>query len=54
VRVFCNDSADTNFYSEEIPVNGSGQATETTLCYSADGPDHWVTWSGGQSNHVSW
>jgi hypothetical protein len=43
------------FYNQTFTINGAGQASDSTLCYSADHPDHWVTSNTGvQSNHVSW
>lgn len=55
VRVTCHDSVDPGgFYSQTFTINGAGQASDSTLCYSADGPSHWVTGGGVTSNFVSW
>ncbi len=55
VTVYCNDSRDRNFYTQTFTIDGGGRAGDSTLCYSADGPDHWVTSNVGiESNHVSW
>lgn len=55
VTVTCHDSVDPQgFWTQTFTINSAGQASDTTLCYSADGPDHWVTGAGVESNHVSW
>jgi hypothetical protein len=55
VTVTCRDSVDpVGFWNQTLVMDGSGRASDTTLCYSADGPDHWVTGGGVESNHVSW
>lgn len=55
VTVTCRDSADPQgFWTQTFTINGAGQASDSTLCYSADGPDHWVTGGGVESNHVTW
>lgn len=54
VVVNCHDSVDSNFYSQTFTINTSGKAADSTLCYSGDGPDHWVTSPGVESNHVQW
>lgn len=55
VSVTCRDSVDAGgFYTQTLGINASGQAADSTLCYSGDGPDHWVTGSGVESNHVGW
>lgn len=55
VTVTCRDSADPGgFYSQTFTIDGAGQAADSTLCYSGDGPDHWVTGGGVESNHVRW
>lgn len=47
VTVTCRDSVDPGgFYSQTLATNGSGAASDSTLCYSGDGPDHWVTGGG--------
>lgn len=43
VIVYCNDSVDRNFWTQTIAIGGAGRGGASTLCYSADGPDHWVT-----------
>ncbi|WP_433532724.1 GDSL-type esterase/lipase family protein [Micromonospora sp. CA-263727] len=55
VTVTCRDSVDPGgFWNQTFVIGGDGRASDTTLCYSADGPDHWVTGGGVESNHVSW
>ena len=55
VSVTCRDSVDPGgFYTQSFPIDGSGHASDTTLCYSGDHPDHWVTGGGIESNHVAW
>lgn len=55
ITVYCNDSVDTAFWTQSFTLNGAGQAGDTTLCYSGDGPAHWVTSSvGATSNTVNW
>ncbi len=55
VSVTCRDSADPGgFHSETYTLDSNGRASDSTLCYSADGPDHWVTVGGAESNRVSW
>ena len=54
VTLYCHDSVDRNFWSQTFTINGAGNASDSTLCYSADGPDHWVTGGGVESNHVQW
>jgi lysophospholipase L1-like esterase len=55
VTVTCRDSVDpAGFYSQTFTIDGAGRAADSTLCYSGDGPDHWVTGGGAESNHVSW
>jgi hypothetical protein len=54
LTVSCHDSKDASFYTQTFTIDGNGKASDSTLCYSADGPDHWVTGGGVSSNHVSW
>ena len=55
VTLTCRDSADPGgFYNQTFTIDGNGRANDTTLCYSGDGPDHWVTGAGVESNHVTW
>jgi hypothetical protein len=55
VGVECYDSQDTGgFYWFPITVNGSGDATTQSYCYSADGPNYWVVADGVQSNTTQW
>ena len=57
LTLYCYDSVDsvTPFYTENVVVNGGGYYRDTQLCYSADGPGHWVrTSTGQQSNTVNW
>jgi hypothetical protein len=55
VTVTCRDSVDPQgFWTQTFTINSSGQASDSTLCYSGDHPDHWVTGGGVESNHVVW
>lgn len=54
VTVSCHDSVDRNFWTQTLTIGPDGRASDSTLCYSADGPDHWVTGGGVESNHVAW
>ncbi len=55
VRVYCNDSVDAQFWTQDITVNAAGNGGDATLCYSTDGPAHWVTSNVGiTSNTVNW
>jgi lysophospholipase L1-like esterase len=55
VGVRCHDSMDPDgFIDRSVKVAADGVGTETQLCYSGDGPDHWVTALGTESNHVGW
>lgn len=55
IALTCRDSVDPQgFWSQTFTISGSGTAGDSTLCYSADGPDHWVTGGGYESNHVPW
>lgn len=55
VTLTCRDSASPNgFYNQTFAINSAGGAGDSTLCYSGDGPDHWVTGGGVNSNHVTW
>lgn len=55
VPVRCHDSVDpSGFVDRTISVGASGVGIATKLCYSGDGPDHWVTSLGYESNHVRW
>jgi hypothetical protein len=55
VTVTCHDSVDrAGFWNQTFTIDGAGNAADDTLCYSADGPDHWVTGGGVESNHVPW
>jgi hypothetical protein len=55
VPVTCRDSVDPGgFYNQTFTTDAAGNASDSTLCYSGDGPDHWVTGGGVESNHVSW
>jgi len=55
VTLTCHDSVDpAGFYSRTFTIDGAGSAADANLCYSADGPDHWVTGGGLESNHVGW
>ena len=54
ITVSCHDSRDQNFYSQTFTIDSGGRASDSTLCYSGDGPEHWVTGGGVSSNRVSW
>lgn len=55
VTVTCRDSRDPGgFWNQTFTVGGDGRAGDSTLCYSGDGPDHWITGGGVESNHVTW
>lgn len=55
VQLQCDDSVDPNgFFWQTFSIDGNGNAGDTTLCYSGDHPDHWVTGGGVESNHISW
>ncbi|MFD6696492.1 hypothetical protein [Micromonospora aurantiaca (nom. illeg.)] len=55
VTVTCRDSVDPGgFWTQAFTIGGDGRASDSTLCYSGDGPDHWVTGGGVESNHVGW
>ncbi|HDH27129.1 MAG TPA: hypothetical protein ENH00_13210 [Actinobacteria bacterium] len=54
VTVECHDSVDTGFWSQSLTIGADGTASDATLCYSGDGPDHWVTGGGVESNHITW
>lgn len=55
VSLTCRDSVDPGgFYTETEQIDANGNGGDSTLCYSADHPDHWVTGGGYESNHVTW
>jgi len=55
VDLYCHDSVDPGgFYAETKTIDQAGRSSASTLCYSADGPQHWVTGGGARSNDVSW
>lgn len=55
VAVTCYDSVSADgFYSFRMGTDGNGAGHIENQCYSADGPDHWVTANGVTSNHVTW
>jgi len=54
VTLSCHDSRDMNFWTETVTISASGTYSDSQLCYSQDGPDHWVTGGGVESNHVQW
>jgi hypothetical protein len=55
VSVVCRDSADPGgFKTFAMTVDGSGRASTPRACYSGDGPEHWVTADGRESNRVTW
>jgi hypothetical protein len=55
VAITCRDSVSPGgFLTFTMTTNASGDATSTNGCYSGDGPEHWVTALGNESNRVSW
>lgn len=51
VTVTCGDSVDPQgFWNQTFSIDVAGRAGDSTLCYSADGLDHWVTGGGIESN----
>jgi hypothetical protein len=55
LTLYCQDSVSRDFWTQAVRTDGNGNYTDTTLCYSGDGPDHWVRGSDGrESNHVAW
>ena len=54
VELQCHDSKDANFYRQNFSIDGAGNAGDSQLCYSIDGPNHWVTGGGATSNNVQW
>jgi hypothetical protein len=35
-------------------VDGAGNGSTSSQCYSGDGPEHWITANGFESNHAAW
>ncbi|MCW3001921.1 MAG: domain containing protein [Conexibacter sp.] len=55
VSVVCRDSVTPGgFKTVTLTTDASGSAATANACYSGDGPDHWVTANGVESNHVAW
>jgi hypothetical protein len=54
VTLNCNDSVDSGFFTEVVSVGPSGSYVDTTLCFSGDGPLHWVNAGTVLSNVVAW
>jgi hypothetical protein len=55
VAITCRDSVSpAGFITFTMHTDGSGDATSTSGCYSGDGPEHWVTALGNESDRVSW
>lgn len=55
VAITCRDSVSPGgFVTFTMNTDDSGNATSTSGCYSGDGPEHWVTALGNESNRVSW
>jgi hypothetical protein len=55
VAVTCYDSVSpSGFITFNVTTGATGSATSQSGCFSGDGPDHWVSANGVQSNHVSW
>ncbi|SCL56439.1 hypothetical protein [Micromonospora chersina] len=55
VALTCHDSVSPEgFFSFSLITDESGWAFTERQCYSADGPDHWVTADGLESPPVSW
>jgi hypothetical protein len=55
VTIVCRDSVDPGgFYTFQLGVDGAGNGATSSQCYSGDGPDHWITANGIESNHMTW
>ena len=55
VSITCYDSVSTSgFYTFSLTTDGSGNAFTQSYCSSGDGPEHWVTADGVESNQVAW
>jgi hypothetical protein len=55
VTIVCRDSVDPGgFYTFLLGVDGGGDGSTSSQCYSGDGPEHWVTANGVESNRVVW
>ncbi|HET8658238.1 MAG TPA: hypothetical protein VFM55_04470 [Micromonosporaceae bacterium] len=55
ISVVCFDSVDRNgFYPFRLKTDSRGGTRTQSHCYSGDGPDHWVTANGIESNHITW
>jgi hypothetical protein len=53
--VTCFDSADPGgFYYFELPIDANGNASTSSYCYSATGPNYWFVAGGLSSNVVQW
>ncbi len=57
IEIDCFDSVSNSgdgFYQFTLTTDAGGNATTASYCYSADGPEHWVTANGYSSNIVTW
>ncbi|MDO9352435.1 MAG: hypothetical protein Q7T55_01985 [Solirubrobacteraceae bacterium] len=55
VPIVCRDSADPGGFSTfSLPTDAAGNGSTSNQCFSADGPEHWVTADGLESNRVTW
>lgn len=57
VEVRCFDEADPDgdgFYAFSLHTDSAGSASTASQCYSDQGPSHWVTAGGVQSNTAIW
>jgi hypothetical protein len=55
VSVVCRDSVDPNgFKTITMTTDDHGSAGNGRACYSGDGPEHWFTADGLESNHLTW
>jgi hypothetical protein len=55
VVLICRDSVDPGgFKTFTVQIAAAGAATVEQACYSGDGPEHWVTADGRESNRVTW
>lgn len=54
VVVQCHDSKDSAFFVKSLRVSAEGTAVDERVCYSGDGPLHWVTAEGNESVKIAW
>ncbi|GAA3782255.1 hypothetical protein GCM10022225_83280 [Plantactinospora mayteni] len=54
-ELVCRDSVGpSGFKTFSIRTDGAGTAHIAEACYSGDGPQHWITANGIESNRVAW